>query len=100
MDLYPGRSGEVRHELRGTWDGEQTRRIQDIGRRTRGDWVRLADPAGILPWTGGLLGPRRVSRRGYLAQWGGTRCREGVGTGGGVWIVTGSPSCWTSWLGP
>ena len=31
MDLCPGRSGEVRHELGGTRDGEQTRGIQDIG---------------------------------------------------------------------
>ena len=72
MDLCPGRSSEVRHELGGTRDGEQTRRIQDIGGRTRGDWVRLADPAGILPWASGLRGPRRVSRWGYLAQRGGT----------------------------
>ena len=68
--------------------GSKQGEFKTLGGRTRGDWVRLADPAGILPWAGGLLGPRRVSRRGYLAQRGGTRCREGVGTGGGVWVVT------------
>ena len=36
MGLYPGRSGEVRHELEGTRDEGQQGGVQDIGEASEG----------------------------------------------------------------